>query len=118
MARLADVQLTASGLYAFLERQERAVFERWCAAQDRRAANGYPRGVFPRQRRWDAFAAGLPVNVESGEIWGYGALRDGAPVVARPAAVGRLGCRVIVTPSDTVTVGDDGVQLWIEENDL
>jgi hypothetical protein len=108
----------AAGLYSFLLRREEEL-ERWEQGQARRVHNGYPREDYPRRRRLDAFAAGLPVNVESGDIWGCGAVHDGAPVVLRPIARGRLGGRVTVGPDDVVTASDeDGVRAWLEENDL
>jgi hypothetical protein len=113
MARVADAQMNASGLYRFLERQERANYENWEQGQERRVYNGYSREGYPRQRRLDAFAAGLAVNVDAGDILGLGALRDGAPIVPRPVGH-RL--RAIVSPADMVTWSDDDwARLWLEE---
>jgi hypothetical protein len=117
MARLATTAgARPDGLYRFLERRERDNYERGEQAQRRRVHNGYSPECYPRQRRMDAFAAGLAVNVSSGEVWGWGAVHDGAPTVPRPGG----SCdRVIVQPDDTVTWSDDNwAALSLEENGL
>jgi hypothetical protein len=72
---------------------------------------GPPRGEWvPAERISAAEAVGcvrcwFAGECRVGDIWGTGAVRDGAPVVARSAALGRLACRVIVSPSDLHQIG-------------
>lgn len=93
------------GLYRFLAEAEGIEYRRWEEAQRRRVANGYEVEAYPRQRRLDAFAAALPVNVSTGEIWGWNAVHGGAPAVSRPS--GRRPERAIVRADDTITFSDD-----------
>jgi hypothetical protein len=117
MARVAKSEANVAGVYRFLERRERAAYEDWELAQERRGKNGYARECYPRQRRLDAFAAGVPVNVHSGDILGWRAVKAGAPPVLRP--LGRLPERAIVRPDDTITWSDENwAALFIEENGL
>ena len=50
-------------------------------------------------------SVGAPVNVASGEVFGWNAVKAGVSPVSRPA--GRLPARVIVSPDDTVTFTDE-----------
>lgn len=116
MARLATAGVRPDGLYRFLERRERASYEDWEQGQRRRIHNGCSPEDYPRRRRLDAFAAGLAVNVPSGDVWGWGAAHDGAPTVPRP---GDPGARAIVQPDDTIAWSDDDwAALFLEENGL
>jgi hypothetical protein len=118
MARVAKSEANVTGVYRFLERRERDAYEDWELAQERRVTNGYAGECYPRQRRLDAFAAGVPVNVDSGDILGWNAVRDGAPVVPRPVGL-RHRARAIVDPDDTITFADENwAALFIEENGL
>jgi hypothetical protein len=106
-----------AGVYRFLERRERAEYEQWERGQRKRMQNGYAFGGYPRQRRLEAFAAGVPVNVHCGEVLGWNAVHDGAPAVARP--VGRQPDRAIVGPDDSILWSDeDWAQLFLEEQGL
>jgi hypothetical protein len=117
MARVAKSETNVAGVYGFLERRERDEAERWELGQRKRMQNGYVLGNYPRQRRLDAFNAGMPVNVHSGDILGWNAVHDGAPVVSRP--VGHQPERAIVTAADVITWSDDDVAtLFLEEHDL
>ena len=89
-----------SGLYRFLAEAEEVEYRRWEEGERRRLANGYRAKSYPRQRRLDAFGSGQPVNVTTGEIWGWNAVNPGAPSVPRPA--GRLPERAVVRPDDSV----------------
>ena len=105
------------GLYRFLYEAEEVEYRRWEDGQRRRSANGYHAESYPRQRRLDAFGSGQPVNVDTGEIWGWNAVKAGAPPVPRPA--GRLPTRAIVRPDDTITLTDENyAALFIEEHGL
>jgi hypothetical protein len=117
MARFSTVEVNTAGLYRWLEQRERAGCAEWEPGQQSRMAKGYAARAYPRRRRLDAFAAGAPVNVDPGEIWGWSTVHsEGALIVQRP--VGR-GARVIVGSDDTVTWSDDDwAGLWLEENDL
>jgi hypothetical protein len=117
MARIALLVGNASGVYRFLAEAEEVEHRRWDEGQRRRLKNGYVAEDYPRQRRFDAFAAALPVNVSTGEIWGWNAAKAGAPNVSRPP--GRRPGRAIVRPDDTITFTDaDWAALFIEENGL
>jgi hypothetical protein len=117
MARLATTAgVRPDGLYRWLERRERYNFERWQEAQRRRVHNGCSPEDYPRQRRLDSCAAGVAVNVPSGDVWGWNAVHDGAPVVPRPVS---SGGRVVVQPDDTIAWSDDDwAALFLEENGL
>lgn len=119
MARVATPRsrTLAVGLYRFLDTTERREFRRWEDAQDRRVMNGGSPRRYPRQRRLEAFTALSPVNVASGEIFGWGAVQAGAPQVQRPA--GRLPGRAVVSPDDSVVFTDDDWTVrWLDENGL
>jgi hypothetical protein len=117
MARFSTIEVNTSGLYRWLEQRERASCAEWEQREQGRMANGYASRAYPRRRRLDAFAAGAAVNVDPGEIWGWGAVHsEGALIAQRPP--GRGG-RVIVGPDDTVAWSDDDwARLWLEENGL
>lgn len=115
MAYVARKKTSATGVYAFLERQEQVEFGRWESSQRRRVQNGYERQPYPRQARLEDFAAGRPVNVATGEIVGVAAAEAGAPPIAAPGA----GSRSVVGPDDSIThTNDDWARLFIEENGL
>jgi hypothetical protein len=108
---------TALGVYRFLADAEKAGHRRWEEGQQRRLKNGYALEEYPRQRRLEAFSAQQPVNVPTGEIWGWNAVNAGAPHVPRPP--GRLAGRAIVRPDDTITfTNENWVALYIEEHGL
>lgn len=119
MARVAVTRApgAAAGVYRFLAAQEEAERDRWESAQARRTANGYSRQRYPRRVRLEAFAAGLPVNVSTGELWGWAATEAGCPPVQRP--VGRTPERAIVRPDDSVAFSDDNwARLFLEESGI
>ena len=104
-----------SGLYQFLQEAEHAEYRRWEDRQRRWIHNSEP---YPRQRRLHTFAAGMPVNVESGEVFGLGAVKAGVTPVPRPGGH-RLPYRVIVSPDDTIAFDDDSwADLYVEEHGL
>ena len=104
-------------MYRFLAEAEEVEYRRWEEGQQRRLKNGYALEEYPRQRRVDAFSLGQPVNVCTGEIWGWNAVSAGAPSVPRPP--GRLPERAIVRPDDTIAFTDENwAALFIEEHGL
>jgi hypothetical protein len=76
MARFATLEVNTAGLYRWLEQRERASCAEWEQREQGRMENGYASRAYPRRRRWDAFAAGAPVNVDPGEIWGWSAVHS------------------------------------------
>jgi len=117
MAYVAKSAGSARGVYRFLAEAEEVEYRRWEEAQERRLKNGYALEEYPRRRRLDAFSTGRPVNVSTGEIWGWNAASAGAPPFPRPA--GRRPERAIVRPDDTITFTDeDWAALFIEEHGL
>ena len=117
MAYVARPLGTARGVYRFLGEAEEVEYRRWEEGQVRRLRNGCTAESYPRQRRLDAVSLGQPVNVSTGEIWGWNAVNAGAPAVPRPP--GRQPLRAIVRPDDTITfTDDDWAALFIEEHGL
>ena len=102
---MLDSAKSHSGLYRFLYEAEEVEYRRWLDGERRRLANGDRAELYPRQRRIDAFGSGLPVNVSTGEIWGWSAVNAGAPAVSRPRGR-RLPERAIVRPDDTIEACD------------